>query len=455
MSMSVPVVGNFRQVPEVAQAGCRITERPENDLTDYAQLLDVIDVGICAVDRTLCIRSWNAFMAAHSGYGSREVIGRPLFELFPELPQDWLKERFDRVFDLGVPSFTSWEQRRYLFSFPHNCPINGGVESMQQDTRLLPIKDELGRVVQVLVCLFDVTDAVLLHHRLAETIQVLEEERQEQQQLIARLAETQEQLIQSEKLAAIGQLAAGVAHEINNPVGFVMSNFRSLEHYVEGAFTLIELFDRHIDVLPAEARAQVARLKQDMDYEFVANDVRALVAESRDGLERVKRIVSDLRDFSRVGETDWQWANVHACLDSTLNVVMNEIKYKAKVVKAYGDLPEIECMPFQLNQVFLNLLVNAAQSIRERGTITLRTRTEDDHVCIEIEDTGAGMTPEVMKRIFDPFYTTKPVGKGTGLGLSVTQSIIGRHQGSISVASTPGLGTTFTLQLPQRHTTAM
>ncbi|WP_232417741.1 ATP-binding protein [Methyloversatilis thermotolerans] len=418
------------------------------------RMIDMMDVGVFAVDRELHVRSWNAFMVAHAGKGRREVLGRSIFEVFPELPRSWLQKKFDRVFALGAPSFTSWEQRPWLFRLPHNRPITGGVDCMQQDTRLVPLKNGDGEVALVLVCVFDVTDAAMLQRRLAETVTALEAERAEQQKLIARLAEAQEQLVQSEKLAAIGQLAAGVAHEINNPVGFVMSNFRSLEQYLDGAFALVEAFDRHIDLLPDAARTAIEKLKSDMDYEFVADDARSLVAESRDGLERVKRIVADLRDFSRVGETDWQWASVHGCLDSTLNVVMNEIKYKAQVVKDYGELPQIECMPFQLNQVFLNLLVNAAQAIEGQGSITLRTRAEAEQVVIQIADTGCGMPPDVLRRIFDPFFTTKPVGKGTGLGLSVTHSIIGRHHGSIAVDSTPGQGTTFTLRLPVRQAAA-
>lgn len=416
------------------------------------RLIDLVDAGMFSLDRNLQVRSWNAFMVSHSGRGRHQTIGRSVFEVFPDLPGDWLRKKIDRVFALGAPSFTSWEQRAWLFRLPHNRPITGGVECMQQDCRFIPLKGDKGDVALVLVCIFDVTDAALLQRRLAETVEALEAERAEQQTLIARLAETQEQLVQSEKLAAIGQLAAGVAHEINNPVGFVMSNFRSLEQYLDSMFSLVELFDTHAHLLSEAARTAVAKRKVDIDFEFMAEDARDLVAESRDGLERVKRIVSDLRDFSRVGETEWQWANLHGCLDSTLNVVMNEIKYKADVVKDYAELPDIECMPFQLNQVFLNLLVNAAQAMEDRGTITLSTRAEVDHVVVQVSDTGCGMPPEVVKRIFDPFFTTKPVGKGTGLGLSVTHNIVTRHHGAITVDSAVGRGTTFTVRLPCAQT---
>jgi two-component system NtrC family sensor kinase len=171
--------------------------------------------------------------------------------------------------------------------------------------------------------------------------------------------------------------------------------------------------------------------------------------ESQEGVIRVKEIVQDLKDFSHLGsEDDWQWTNLHAGLNSTLNIVNNEIKYKAKVVKEFGDLPEVKCLPHQLNQVFMNLLVNAAHAIEQEGTITLRTGTDNDRVWIEISDTGHGIATEHQHKIFDPFFTTKPVGKGTGLGLSISYSIIKKHQGDIHLCSQPGQGTTFRIVLP-------
>jgi len=192
-------------------------------------------------------------------------------------------------------------------------------------------------------------------------------------------------------------------------------------------------------------------LKEEGDLAYLRQDIGDLLSESVDGLQRVKRIVQDLKDFSHVSETEMQWANVENGLESTLNVVWNELKYKAEVVKDYGGIPEIECIPSQLNQVFMNLLVNAAQSIQERGVITLRTRQSGDNIYVEIADTGAGIPPQILNRIFDPFFTTKPVGTGTGLGLSITHGIIRKHNGRIEVDSAPGRGTTFRITLPIRQ----
>jgi two-component system, NtrC family, sensor kinase len=193
----------------------------------------------------------------------------------------------------------------------------------------------------------------------------------------------------------------------------------------------------------------VRTLRAQTDFEFLRTDIAALVSESRDGLLRVKRIVQDLRDFSRGGvEEVLQTIDLHTALDSTLNIVNNELKYKASIVRDYGDLPEIECMPSRLNQVFLNLLVNAGQSIEGNGTITISTGFDDSEAWVAIADTGCGIAPENLNRIFDPFYTTKPVGQGTGLGLSVSHSIVRKHGGRIDVDSEPGKGTRFTVRLP-------
>jgi two-component system NtrC family sensor kinase len=174
--------------------------------------------------------------------------------------------------------------------------------------------------------------------------------------------------------------------------------------------------------------------------------------ESRDGITRVKKIVQDLKDFSHQGgDEDWQWALLHDGLDTTLNIVNNEIKYKAKVVKEYGDIPPIQCLSSQINQVLMNILVNAAHSIEGTGTITIRTAERDDEVRVEVSDTGSGIAPEHMTRIFDPFFTTKPVGKGTGLGLSLSYSIVQKHHGRIEVESELGKGTTFRVCLPIRQ----
>jgi hemerythrin-like metal-binding protein len=277
---------------------------------------------------------------------------------------------------------------------------------------------------------------------LAEANSRLASEQAELTELLRKVEDAQQQLLQSEKMAAIGQLAAGVAHEINNPIGFVNSNLGSLKTYVETLLAVINAYE-------SGDPAQIAAVRSKADLDYLREDLPSLLAESQDGLSRVSKIVQDLKDFSRVDQADYQQADLNAGLESTLNVVANELKFKAEVVRDLGALPLVDCVPAQINQVFMNLLVNAAHAIPEKGKIFIRSRLENNHVWFEIEDTGKGMSAEIQQRIFEPFFTTKPVGQGTGLGLSISYDIIvKKHGGRIDVRSKPGQGTCFRLWLP-------
>jgi PAS domain S-box-containing protein len=275
----------------------------------------------------------------------------------------------------------------------------------------------------------------------------LQTEKARQQELIDKLREAQNQLLQSEKMASIGVLAAGVAHEINNPIGFVNSNLGSLQRYTKDLFRILDAYEQ-IGLSP-EDRQRIERIKEEVDADFLRDDLDSLLAESLDGLHRVKRIVQDMKEFSRVDSGGLQQASLESGLDSTINLVWNEIKYKADVVKEYACLPLIECIPSQLNQVFMNLLINAAHAIEGRGRITVRTGYNDAQVWVEITDTGKGIPPELLGRIFEPFFTTKPIGQGTGLGLSLSYGIVQRHGGVIEVSSKVDAGSVFKLVLPR------
>ena len=272
---------------------------------------------------------------------------------------------------------------------------------------------------------------------------------------------TQGQLLQSEKMAAVGQLAAGVAHEINNPIGFVNSNLGSLKTYVAQLLEVIAAYEALDPVAPPgdAARLRVERARAAADLDYLKKDIVELLDESMYGLGRVKKIVQDLKDFSHVDQTEWQDANINAGLESTLNVFASDLRFKAKVDKHFANLPLLHCVPSQLNQVFMNLLVNAAQSLEvtgRSGQIDVTTGYSDALVWIDITDNGAGMTDAVKRRIFEPFYTTQPVGKGTGLGLSTSFDIVEKkHGGRIEVESTPGKGSTFRINLPRNMLGAM
>ena len=268
----------------------------------------------------------------------------------------------------------------------------------------------------------------------------------------ARLEEVQRQLLQADRLSTIGQLAAGVAHEINNPIGYVQSNLVTLNEYVDSMFRLIAAQDVVLRQMPPErmdAMGQIEQVRQQIDFDFLSKDLPTLLAESQEGISRVRKIIQDLREFSRAGHTEaWTMADLHAGIDSTINIVWNDLKYKVELVKHYGDIPAIECLPYQLNQVFMNILVNAGHAIEQRGHITIATRCEGKFVYVEISDTGKGIAEEHLARVFEPFFTTKPVGKGTGLGLSISYGIVRKHGGEIDVRSEVGVGTTFIIRLP-------
>lgn len=263
-----------------------------------------------------------------------------------------------------------------------------------------------------------------------------------QDALSTRLEQANRQLLQSEKLAAIGQLAAGVAHEINNPVGYVYSNLQTLENYLNDLFRLTDAIDTSTSL------EDLRQVRHNIDYNYLRDDLKDLLAESREGIERVKTIISAMKDFSHIEEEELKRADLHRGIETTLNVVNNELKYKAEVIRDFGDLPKVECILSQINQVVMNLLVNAAHAIEEFGKITIRTRHQGDTVTLEVEDTGKGISGEHLNRIFEPFFTTKGIGKGTGLGLSLSFNIIKKHNGEIEVHSQPGQGTRFRITLP-------
>lgn len=281
----------------------------------------------------------------------------------------------------------------------------------------------------------------------------LEKQKCSLEETVKKLQQMQSQLLQADKMASIGQLAAGVAHEINNPIGFVSSNLNSLGQYVEDLKCVLTAYDgmlsdcREHDQFAARVE-EIDRVRQEKDIDYVLSDVGSLLAESVEGTDRVRQIVADLRDFSHVDNPDANEENINDLLDKTINVAWNELKYKTEIVREYGDIPAVLCYGGKLGQVFLNLLVNAAQAIEKRGVITVRTGQEGESIWIEVADTGSGIPRENLNRVFDPFFTTKEVGKGTGLGLNLAYNIVHAHGGKISVNSTVGEGTTFRIELP-------
>ncbi len=308
----------------------------------------------------------------------------------------------------------------------------------------------LARLATALAARSVAPDARTLDERTRELTRLnaaLEQERAELKVLLKRVDAAQGQLVHSEKMAAIGQLSAGVAHEINNPMAFVSANLGTLKSYVTGLLGVIAEYERHQGLLrPVEAGIEAARQAAELDH--VRRDVGELLADTQEGVDRVSRIVKQLRDFSR-DDGQWRDADLHASLETTLGVAWNLIKGHAAVERRFGQLPMVRCHPANLNQAVMHVLVNAVQAMPSFGTITVSTGAEREWVWLEFQDTGVGMTPEVQKRIFEPFFTTRPVGEGTGLGLSTVYDIVvHQHGGRIDVRSAPGKGSAFRLWLP-------
>ncbi|TDF34496.1 PAS domain S-box protein [Alteromonadaceae bacterium M269] len=261
-----------------------------------------------------------------------------------------------------------------------------------------------------------------------------------------------EQLVQSEKLASIGQLSAGVAHEINNPVGFVKSNIEVLSDYFDTfkdyMSAINKLSQSTSQEITEEQIQDLNDLKEELDIDYLVEDSLEIFGSSKDGLERVCKIVEEMKAFSHVEKDEQQPEDLANLIEQAVSLTANEVKYKADVQTVYGKLPKIQCWRTKLLQVLINLLVNASHAMKERGYIRVKTYQRDDNAIIEVLDNGCGISPENQKSIFAPFFTTKPVGQGTGLGLHVTQSIIAKHGGEISVKSKVGAGTCFTIVLP-------
>lgn len=270
------------------------------------------------------------------------------------------------------------------------------------------------------------------------------------------LQENHQQLLQSEKMASIGQLAAGVAHEINNPIGFISNNMEILHEYVQNYTKIIRVIEQvkiQIDSGDLEkaktAIGGLRKLEEEINLDYMMGDVNKLLEHSSRGLERVRKIVLDLKTFARGDNVEaMEFFKVEEVIDSILSIVQNELKYKGELIKKYGETSFIRGNIQRLGQVFINLLVNAAQAMEEKGEIIIKTYRQGGYVCIDVSDTGKGIPEENLKKIFDPFFTTKPVGQGTGLGLSVSYEIVEKHGGEIKVRSVVGKGTTFTVMLP-------
>ena len=386
---------------------------------EWEGTIDRVDDMLFLADPDRRIRRCNRTFREFIGRTYAEILGQPFDRLLAEAGVD-----VEPSFDHPVECFHERTGKWFVVAhYPFGEVAGGGplptIVTIHDSTELKKAAEELTRK----------------NLRLNETL--------------AALKRSQAKVLHQEKMASIGQLAAGVAHEINNPIGFINSNLSTLGKYLSRLSGYLAVQAECIAAgappeLVESVRQQQARLKID----YIVKDLEDLVRESLEGAERVRSIVADLKSFSRVDESDYKQADLNECLRSTINIVWNEIKYKATLKKELGEIPRTRCYPQQMNQVFMNLLVNAAHAIENQGIITVRSWEEDGYVCVSVADTGHGIPEENLNRIFEPFFTTKEVGKGTGLGLSITYDIVKKHNGEITVRSEPGKGTEFTVRIP-------
>jgi PAS domain S-box-containing protein len=384
----------------------------------------------------------------------------------PELNMTYINNSFLELWGyesdedvLGKPATEFWQARRsaseIIDILRDRRSWIGELVARRKDGSLFDVQvwasmvsNEAGKPICNMASFIDITERKRAEEQLQETNRLLREANRQ-------LQENQQELIQSEKMASIGQLSAGVAHEINNPISFIMVNLRILEGYVKSFKSLFA----HCNELSAAIRncnrarqeaalERIERIRAQKELPYILKDINGLVAESIEGTERICEIVRDLGSFARADEAQVNEVDINECIETTLKIIGNELKYRCTVNKHLNPLPSIYCYPGQLKQVFMNLLLNAAHAIPERGEITITTEVADSHIVVKVSDTGAGILPENLSRIFDPFFTTKDAGKGTGLGLSISQRIIQKHSGTIEVESQVGKGTTFTIHLP-------
>ena len=279
--------------------------------------------------------------------------------------------------------------------------------------------------------------------------QQIEESRSELEEAYRNLQAQQATILQQDRMACIGQLAASVAHDINNPIGFVAGNLEVLKNYWGKLAAYVATQDEALSSSESpELVSRVAEQRRMLKVDFLLDEFDAVLDESLEGAERVSRIVLNLKGFSRLDEKEPRLADIHECLESTLNIVMNELRYKADIKKEYGNIPQLLCYPQQLNQVFMNLLINASQAIESWGEISIRTWADSENIFVAIADTGCGIATENLHKLFEPFFSTKEAGVGTGLGLSIVMEIVKKHNGKITVESVPGEGTKFTVRFP-------
>lgn len=414
----------------------------------FTNVIKKLPLGICVLDTSFNILYWNEFFTARLAL-TEDATGKSILELFPEQAV-FLKKKLNSAVVLNNSSFSYWEHRPHIFKFNSSRPITGEETLMFQNLEIVPLDVEQGEVRTLCLILQDVTEQASYLQSQKNLSAQLELQYQEQAQLLKQLKTTQSQLLHADKMASIGQLAAGMAHEINNPLGFINSNLQSLDDYMNKIIKALDFSDKLLNKVDDKI---VIKLKEDffnrVQVAYVKEDAPALLQECLEGIGRVSTIIQNLKVFSHVDNTSWQSCDLREIIDSTLSMLSNELKYKVNLHLNYAATePFIQCQPVQINQVLLNILNNSVQAMVEKGDIWIDVLQQESVLSLIVKDNGAGIPADVLPKVFEPFFTTKDVGAGSGLGLSMAYSVIQQHQGHISLQSEVGIGTTIRLDFP-------
>jgi two-component system, NtrC family, sensor kinase len=378
------------------------------------------------------------------GMSLEQLLGKTDFDLFPHHLAERYRKDDQSVIESGK-IFDTVEE--------HVTPAGKRLYVQVMKT---PVYGQGDRIVGVQGIFWDVTERKLAEQELEHKNRALEESVASEREALGQLKKTQSHLVQHEKLASLGQMVAGVAHEINNPLAFVINNTAVLQRDLKALTEMLRLYrqtDAALKEKTPELAAEIAELSERVDIDYTLVNLPEMLNRSREGLKRIQQIVKDLRDFARLDESDLHEVDLNAGIQSTVNIILGHAKKKQVKIETDLDkrLPKVACQPAKVNQVVMNLLSNAIDASHENGRVTVRTASVDGEARIEVQDEGDGIPPELRDRIFDPFFTTKPVGEGTGLGLSISYGIVNDHGGTIEVESEPGKGAKFIVCLPVRE----
>ena len=408
----------------------------------YHSLVESLPQSILRKDLSGRFTFCNRNFSVELGHTPREVLGKDDFAFFPAELAAKYRDDDAAVIEAGVPLETVEE---------HSTP---GGKVLYVHVTKTPIRDADGQIIGIQGIFSDVTERKRNEEQLQAQNLLLREMAASERRAHEALKVTQSRMVQSEKLAGLGQMVAGVAHEINNPLAFVSNNVAVLQRDLAELLDVLGLYERGevgLGSCDPALLGEIRDRRERVDLDYTIGNLPRLLDRTRDGLGRIQQIVKDLRIFARLDEGILNEVDLNEGVSSTITIVQGHAKKKrVQIEKDLGPLPAMTCFGAKLNQVVMNLVMNAIDACPEGGTVTVRTRAEDDGVRLDVVDTGSGIPPEIRERIFDPFFTTKPVGVGTGLGLSISYGIVQDHGGKIEVDSTPGQGSRFTVRLPTR-----